>query len=291
LHCLAVAVLLCLGGTVPAMGQVLRCFPSGPIYEYRWQLLALALEHTPEGPALRPQPYTGVITQRRSLMLLESGDLDVVALGSSPEREARALPVRVDILKGIVGYRVLLIRREDQGRLDRMDDAALRRECTFGLQADWADRPIMEAAGFGVETAVHAENLFGMLMARRFDGFPRGLNEARQELVRHQAAYPDLALEAHRALYFPYPVYFWVRRGNLELADRIRRGLERALADGSFRRLFLASHSQEIDHIAPRRRHVLILPNPYLPAGGTDPDPSWWWRPAPGPGLPVTGGN
>jgi hypothetical protein len=278
---LAALVYCCLALAAQAQ-PVLRCFPVGPIYDYRWKLLALALEHTPGGADVRLEPYAGTITQKRSLDLLESGELDVVAFGTNPERETRALPVPVDILRGIVGYRVLLIRREDQAWFDRLDDDAMRRQCTFGLQRDWADLPIMRAAGFQVETAVQAENLFPMLMARRFDGFPRGLNEVEDEWARHRAAFPGLAVEAHRALYIPYPVYFWVRRGNTALAERIRAGLQAALADGSFRRLFLATYSGEVARIAPGRRHVLKLPNLGLPAGMPEPDPAWWWRPGPG---------
>jgi hypothetical protein len=276
---LAVPAWLCLCLALPALAAepVLRTFPVGPIYDFRWQVLALALRHPPGGAAVRLEPYDGTITQRRSLDLLDTGELDVLALGSNPQREARALPVRVDILRGIIGFRVLLIRREDQAWFDRMDDAQLRRECTFGLQRDWADLAIMEAAGFRVETAVNAENLFRMLALRRFDGFPRGLNEARSELERHQAATPGLAIEAHRALYFPYPVYFWVRRDKVELAGRIQRGLEAALADGSFQRLFQASFAAEIAQLEPRRRHVLMLRNPELPAGAAAPDTGWWW--------------
>lgn len=271
-------LLVCLAFAVRAEGPALRCFPVGPIYEYRWQLLALALAHT-SGGALRLEPYAAEITQKRSLRLLQDGALDVLALGSNPEREAAGLPVRIDILKGIIGYRVFLIRRSDQARLDRMDDAALRRQVTFGLQQDWADLPIMKAAGLMVETASDSENLFRMLMAGRFDAFPRGLNEADRELAQHQPANPELALEAHRALYFPYPVYFWVRRGNRELAQRIEQGLRLAEADGSWRRLFLDSFVGEIARLNRQRRRVMKLPNPFLPAAGTEPDTHWWWRP------------
>jgi hypothetical protein len=271
---LAVAMVLHPTGSA---APVLRFAPVGAIYEYRWQLLALALAHTPGGRGIRLVPYPDPITQSRALELLKTRDLDVLALGTSPEREASAQPVRIDILKGIVGLRLLLIRAEDQDRLDRMDDERLRREITFGLQRDWADLPIMTASGFRVEVATDSENLFKMLAAGRFDAFPRGLNEVRTELAEHAAANPGLALEANRALYFPYPVYFWVRRGNTALAARIERGLRAALADGSFRRLFLASHGPDIAWFQSQRRKVLVLPNPLRPAGSLAPDTSWWW--------------
>jgi len=286
-------LLLCLAWAARAWGSgpVLRCFPVGQIYDYRWRLLTLALAHTPGGSEFRLEPYPAEITQKRSLRQLQDGVLDVLALGSSPEREAAGLPIRIDLLKGIIGYRVFLIRRSDQDRLDRMDDAALRREVVFGLQRDWADRPIMEAAGFAVETTSDSENLFRMLAAGRFDAFPRGLNEAARDLAEHQPANPQLALEAHRALYFPYPVYFWVRPGNRELARRIELGLRRAEADGSWRRLFLADFAREIAQMNRQHRHVLKLANPFLPAAGAEPDTRWWARGLSGQSAAAPGGS
>ena len=269
------------GWTTAAMadGPMLRYFPVGPIYEYRWKLLELALEHTKAGQTpLRLQPYTEDVTQNRSVSLLQSGAIDVLALGTDADRETKMLPVRIDILKGIVGYRVFLIRAGDQPRIASMDDATLRRQLIFGLNSQWADLPIMRANGLSVETASGYDNLFSMLAAGRFDAFPRGINEASRELAEFHDRYPQLALEQSKALYFPYPVYFWVRKDDVALAHRIAIGLQRALADGSFRRLFESYHAAEIGAMRHNRRHVLYLPNPLLPAGNAEPDTRWWWR-------------
>jgi ABC-type amino acid transport substrate-binding protein len=271
---------LCLGlaGSGAPAERSLRYFPVGPIYDYRWHLLELALARGAEpGVRYRLAPCTEDITQDRSLRELEAGSLDVLALGVTPARMARLLPVRVDILKGIVAYRVFLIRAKDQDRIARMDLAALRRDLVVGLQRGWADLPVMEAAGFAVESASSFDSLFRMLAAGRFDAFPRGLNEAYTDLEQCRIAFPPLAVERTKALYFPFPVYFWVNRGRPDLARVIERGLERALADGSFRKLFQATYAREIKALRAQRRQVLTLSNPILPAGTVAPDTSWWW--------------
>jgi hypothetical protein len=258
--------------------QTLHVYPSGPIYSFRWDLLELALAHCKGDGAVQLAPYREEITQSRSVALVQSGAIDVIALGINADREASLLPIRIDILKGIIGFRVFLIRAADQGRIARMDVADLRRELTFGLERDWADLPVMVANGFAVETAVRYEDLFRMLSAGRFDAFPRGLNEANRDLEAHRLSYPDLALEPGKAMYFPYPVYFWVSRKNPELAQRIECGLRQALADGSFRKLFLFSFSKEISALKKSPRQVLLLPNPLMPEGTPQPDTSWWWQ-------------
>lgn len=261
-----------------AAPSVLHYFPVGSIYEYRWKLLDLALSHTQLGKEpIRLEPYGEDVTQNRGMQLLQSGAIDVIALGTNEEREQTMRPIRIDILRGIVGYRLLLVRARDQARIAAMDDATLRRQVTFGLNSQWADLPILQANGFSVVTSSGYENLFGMLAAGRFDAFPRGLNEAQRELKERRQQFPQLAIETSRALYFPYPVYFWVSKTNEALARRIERGLQAALADGSFRKLFDSYHAQAIAVVSQEHRHVIQLDNPILPKGAAHPDTSWWW--------------
>ncbi|MBF0191061.1 MAG: hypothetical protein HQL99_07910 [Magnetococcales bacterium] len=257
----------------------MRYFPVGPIYHYRWKLLELALSHGQSGtrPHSRLMPYPDEITQNRGINLLESGAIDVIALGTNAEREARMRPIKIDILRGIVGFRVFVIRAEDQARIAGLAPQTLRDQLTFGLNRQWADLPILRANGFAVETSSRYENLFGMLAAGRFDAFPRGMNEARRELDERQTAFPQLALEQTKALYFPYPVYFWVHRDNAALAQQIQQGLEAALEDGSFRHLFTSHHAEEIALMQQSPREVMRLDNPILPAGTAAPDTGWWW--------------
>ncbi|WP_240902465.1 hypothetical protein [Aquitalea denitrificans] len=275
-------VVICLWLGVAGQGMagetVLRYFPSGPIYEYRWKLLELALAHVKaEKGVFRLEPYAEDVTQNRGISLLQSGSIDVIALGTNAERESKMLPVRIDILRGIVGFRLLVIRAADQARLAKMDAVSLRRKLIFGLNSQWADLPIMRANGFVVTTSANYENLFEMLAVSRFDAFPRGLNEAQRELDERKKNYPQLAIEKTKALYFPYPIYFWVNKNEVTLAKTIERGLRLSLADGSFRQLFESYHANEIASLKKDKRQVLLLDNPTLPIGAQHPDTSWWW--------------
>ncbi len=198
-------------GQVSAAETTLRYFPSGLIYEYRWKLLELALAQTKAADeTVRLLPYGEDVTQNRGVQLMQSGHIDVIALGTNDEREEKMRPVKIDILRGIVGFRLLVIRAGNQPRISRMDEQTLRAQLTFGLNSQWADLPIMRANGFTVVTSSNYENLFEMLSASRFDAFPRGLNEAQRELDERKHSYPQLAVEKTKALFFPFPIYFWV---------------------------------------------------------------------------------
>jgi ABC-type amino acid transport substrate-binding protein len=276
---IAVAVLFGFPTPTAAYEKIIRYFPAGPIYEYRWRLLDLALSRAPRAnESLQLVPLTEDVSQNRAVQLLQSKVIDVIALGTNAEREAQMLPVKIDILRGIVGFRVFVIRAADQARIARMDESALRKQLTFGLNSQWADLPIMRANGFAVETSSSYENLFSMLAAGRFDAFPRGLNEASREIEVRKESYPQLTVEKSKALYFPYPVYFWVNKDNKALAQRIERGLKLSLADGSFRKLFESYYAAEIAMMANTKRQIIRLENPILPPGSPEPDTRWWWR-------------
>lgn len=275
----AVLVLFGVSASVIARETSLRYFPAGPIYEYRWKLLELALAHTPNADeSIRLVPYGEDVTQNRGIELLQSGAIDVIALGTNIEREATMQPIKIDILRGIVGFRIFVIRAADQERIERLDEQSLKKQLTFGLNSQWADLPIMRANGFTVETSTSYENLFVMLAGGRFDAFPRGLNEARREVEERKERYPQLAVEQTKAVYFPFPVYFWVSRENTALAQRIERGLKLSLADGSFRKLFETYHATEIAMLAKEKRQVIRIANPILPAETPEPDTRWWWH-------------
>lgn len=262
-----------------AAGETIRYFPVGPIYEYRWKLLDLALSLTRNaGESFQLEPFAEDVTQNRGVQLLQSGQIDVIALGTNAERETQMRPIKIDILRGIVGFRIFVIRAADQARIARMDEQALRTQLTYGLNSQWADLPVMRANGFSVETSTSYENLFGMLVAGRFDAFPRGLNEAGRELDERKQSYPQLAVEQTKALFFPFPIYFWVSKDNPALAQRIERGLKLSLADGSFRALFENYHAAEIETLARSKRQVIRLASPILPAGTEEPDTGWWWH-------------
>lgn len=122
-------------------------------------------------------------------------------IGNQCQREARLRPIKIDILRGIVGFRIFVIRAADQERIAQMDEQALRKQLIFGLNSQWADLPVMRANGFSVETATSYENLFVMLAGGRFDAFPRGLNEASRELEERRKTYPQLAVERTRRFF------------------------------------------------------------------------------------------
>jgi len=78
----------------------------------------------------------------------------------------------------------------------------------------------------------------------------------------------DLVVDNVILLTYPGPIYFFVNKNRLQLARRIREGLERAMDDGSFDAL-LEEHPHVVrarQELAGNTRRILSLVNPDLPA-------------------------
>lgn len=275
LWCAVLLALLWLPGQ--AAEREIRYFQADSRYAYRTQLLQLILEKTLADGGYTLKPLYTDVTPDRGLLLLQSGRIDVVSLPATPERERLYRAVPVDIMRGMLGYRVLLIRKERQAEFSAITSLDGLRKMRLGFGSQWADFPILEHNGLTVVGNPQYASLFGMLDKGRFDAFPRGLNEAWREQEEHAAELPDLAVESSLLLYYPYPVYFFVQRDDIALASRLQRGLERAMADGSMRTLFLHYHADLLKKAGLEQRRLISLENPLLPADFHAPDTSWWF--------------
>lgn len=251
---------------------------------YLVELLRLALDKTlaSHGP-YQMEPAAEPLSQSRALAELASGRaLDVVWAMTSIEREQRARPVRIPLRKGLLGYRMLIIRTEDSDWFDSVISLDQLREVRAGQGHDWPDSDILIANGLHVLRASSYDSLFLMLEQGRFDYLPRGLTEIWAEIDQR----PEMAITVAPALllYYPTASYFFVAPDNTALAERLTQGLEAALKDGSFDRLLFEfpQHREALERTQAHGRRVLILENPLLPPQTPLHRPELWYRPETG---------
>jgi hypothetical protein len=229
--------------------------------DFGFELLQLALAKS--GSRYRAELAPLYRQQNRAIaeLLANSGQVHVVGTMTSTEREAQMLPVRIPISKGLIGWRILLLRADKRDWLRDMRSVHDLKNIRMALGQDWPDLPVLRAAGLEPGTVPSYKRLFGMLKAQRIDAVPRSVNEIWSELSRHRG----LAADPYLVLHYPAADYFFVHRDNAGLAEDIRRGLEAAQADGSFDRLLLAYYRDMLDKAALGKRRVIELPNPGLP--------------------------
>lgn len=239
-------------------------------YEYDWAVLRVALQKTVShyGPFELSQSGHPMSPQRVVQELhAPAGRINVFARATSPELEQRFIPVRLPIDRGLLGYRMFLVRDADLPRFAAVRTLEDLRKLRVGQGKDWIDVPILRKAGFEVVEGTTYSGLFGMLSAGRFDFFSRGIDEAQREYRERHAQQPHLVVEPTLLLQYPLPVYFFLRRdaeGKL-LARRISEGMEMMIRDGSLNALFQRYKGDSIKAGNLAGRRVLHLRNPHLP--------------------------
>jgi hypothetical protein len=238
-------------------------------YVYDYELLRQALEATmaTHGP-YELRASTNAMNQARAAdeIVAGSGLVNVFARSTALEWEQRLLPVRIPIDKGLISYRVFLIRADMQPRFAAVRTLDDLRQYSVGSFFSWADTRILRDGGFKVVTGDSYEGLFRMLVARRFDFFSRGVDEAYREYDDRRELLPDMKVEDAVLLHFPTTRLFFVQRSDegRRLAERIESGLNRMIADGSFDAHFLRYKGALIERAHLKTRRVFHIDNPFL---------------------------
>ncbi len=226
---------------------------------YYLRLLDLALKKS--GGPYRLQPTGQHMVTPRVLQQMEtSGSIDVIWSPTNPEMEQRLIPIRIPIDKGVLGWRLLLIKKSDRARFAQIQTQRQLQALAAGQQRDWSDTVILRANGLDVVAAGLYQPMFQMLASDRFQYFPRGVIEIWDEEKQH--AHLGLEVEPHLALHYPVQTYYFVSKRNPALAQRIERGLRLAIKDGTFDALFEQCNGDFIRRASLGSRTVLELTNP-----------------------------
>ena len=262
-----------------AMGATVVYYPrpeSGPSEPARYgqKLLEEVLKRA--GGNYRVERYLVRMHQVRAIEHLKSGEgIDVLNTMTSIAREQDMLPIRIPIDKGLIGWRLMLIRQSQAatfGAVTSLDDL---KKLTAGQGKDWPDTQVLNAGGLRVYGTSDYTSLFKLLENGRIDYFPRGVTEAWADLALHPH---NLMVEPTIALRYPTAIYFFVRKGNTRLAADISAGLEKMIADGSFEKLFQEYYGATIRRARFKDRRIFELPNPVQPPGMPLERKNLWYR-------------
>ena len=235
-----------------------------PGADYRYPVVLLDLALRKSGTAYRLQANGTPMLQGRALkQLAVGGVIDVVWSMTSREREAELTPIRIPIDKGLLGWRIFLIKNQDAPRFANIQNLADLQQLQAGQGHDWPDTEILRANGFNVQGYSVFESLFNMLELGRFDYFPRSIMEIWAEEKSH--AHMNLAVEQSVVLHYPTAYYFFVNKNNPTLARAIERGLRVAIKDGSFDTLFNKTYGDVVQRTRLHARKRFELTNPLLP--------------------------
>ena len=234
--------------------------------EYQRALLDAALATTEADYGPYRLVAVDEMPQAREIQSLIDGRWhDVIWTMTDAAREAQMRAIRVPMLRGLLGHRICLVRRDNPlfdgtGRPDRGD-------LVIGQAVTWPDNRIIRSNGFRLEAGSDFQSTLRMLRAGRTNCFPRGLSEIDIEMAAYGS--DDIVIDSQLSFLYFAPMYFFVARERTELAGRIEAGLRRLQQSGAFARL----HAEYFDtptlleHHGMAHRHVFCLDNPDVEPG------------------------
>ena len=238
---------------------------NDPIATYIVELLDLAIKKSGDQYLIVKSKEAPVPQARQIFEMSQNlGKLDVIWTMTSDERERQILPIRIPIDKGFFGWRIPFVNRDNPALLHGVKTFKDLSKFNAGQGFLWPDTEILRSNGLPVITGSD-ESLANMLRAKRFDYFPRPVIAIWNE--KKNAEYRDLEIDTAIILHYPTAFYFFVAPQQKKLAADLTRGLEKAVADGSFERLFNRYFQDFIHRANIKERIIFNLKNPLIKDG------------------------
>ncbi len=271
---IALAVCLAVASLSATAMEIVHNHSTAPKEQLALEILKLVLAHDPQGRDYTFRALSENVDEGRLVQMINDGVVNVMWAGTQARYEQAMRPIRIPMFKGMLGHRIFIIREGDQPKFDAVETLDDLKQIPLGQGRFWGDTTILRHSGFNVITAVKYEGLFHMLDGGRFDYFPRAIHEPWTELQTHSEL--DLTVEKNILLIYPFAMYFFVAKDNVELAETIRAGFLAAIEDGSYDKLFF-SHpviKTALEKSRLQERKIFRIPNPEF-AKDTLPDSLW----------------
>lgn len=237
-------------------------------HAYKFALIKRILEVTrPEFGDYRTQPFGEEPSAKRQALLISEGKILNLLWASPGTVIARAdvITIPVDILRGLLGYRVCLI---NPANFPASETLVSLNQLRIAQGLNWADIEIYKHNDIYPKQAPTFEGLFDMLAAKRYECLPLGADEVMHTWRDKKAQFPFLAVEPNLLIYYDYPIYLHISKQVPELAQRVELGLQKLQTSGEFDRLFKQHHAADIAQLHLNQRKIFCLKSPYLPAPG-----------------------
>lgn len=206
--------------------------------------------------------YVKDIPARRMWWMLGRGDINLFYGMRSKDKDSKLqiVPVRNALTNGLIGQRVLLIRKADAevfSQVQSVDDLK-RTRLIAGFGAGWGDTKVWKAAGLPLyEHAAPWTTIYAMVAAgnRHVDYLPRSVIEVSKEARQH----PELVMEQHLLMDYPGDFAFYLAASDASYRPIIERALKEAETTGLKARLIEEEFGADIKALGLIRREQLHL--------------------------------
>jgi ABC-type amino acid transport substrate-binding protein len=202
------------------------------------------------------------LTSARQVQMVRTGEIDVVWITTNTEGAEDLMPIEIPLDKGLIGWRLFLINKEDQPLFSAVKSIEDLRKIPLGQVQYWHDTQILLANQFHVVATPAYATTFKMLKRKRFLYFPRSMSEIWNEQENEKN--DGIVVEKDLLIQYPITYFYYVRKGNITLANDIKSGFEKIIQNGTYEQLFQEYNRQYIENTDLARRRIFKLDNPYL---------------------------
>jgi ABC-type amino acid transport substrate-binding protein len=192
-------------------------------------------------------------------------DILVTVAGNIKFEDKQKLVIPEPLTKGLLGYRLLLVTDQYLAKFAQIKQPQQLQALSIGIPQTWADADLFRHNQYKVVEQGTLDDLFLLLKKGIFDYVALGVNEI-EEIFNHRIALMGgISIAPTLMLYYPFPLVFYVTPDKPNLAERVKKGLNKIMANGEFEVLFDYYHGDIVERLNLRNREIFTLNNPVLP--------------------------
>jgi len=224
------------------------------------------------------KPSTSRMTQSRSLTELNSDSniIHVVWSMTSIKREENYRPIRIPIYKGLIGLRLMIVRKNDNFLNNTVNNFSQIKKLRGAQGHDWPDLEILRSNDLNILGLVKYQSIFKFISISRADYFPRSIVEIWDEIDTIKLT--NLDVDKSIAFYYPTALYYFVGKKNKWLAKKIESGFKEIIESGEFDEIFNTFNLKSIRRANLEKRKIYRLKNNLLPPNTPLENKKLWFK-------------
>lgn len=235
---------------------------------YEREVLDAVLRATEEKYGVIPlvEDKTDYANPEDEARIFRSKGFDVFGtVAGNPKLEnEKKIVVPYPMMKGLLGYRLLIIRKDDEQKYQKISQPSQLQQERLGIPLGWADAALFRHNGYSVVEEGSFNDLFTRQLDKQFDYVSFGANEVESVYSSLASASGDLIIENSLLLYYPFPLVFYVNPNNEQLAHRIASGMKSITDNGVLDEIFIRHYGDLVSRLKLKDRRMIELANPLL---------------------------
>jgi hypothetical protein len=192
-------------------------------------------------------------------------DIFGTVMGNVKLAKEKKIVIPQPIMKGLLGYRILIIREADREKFAAIKTPKQLQALRLGIPETWADAELFRRNGYTVVEKGSFDDLFTRLRDNEFDYVSFGANEVDSVFAERASKAGGLAIDSSLLVYYPFPVVFYVNADNPALAQRVTQGLKTISTNGTLDKIFERHYGEQLAALKLNERRLISLRNHVLP--------------------------